>query len=471
MERSSKWSSDRWSKGRQVDNLVLLQRFVSLGCESAMNYIRRYYIFMLAIFLLLAIFGCQSRSSIPEAMITSLHYRDFRDVDLSDLDLSGETDLVKWLKFSSQTDFPEGEHAVRGLSPEDVLEMGKDPGLGLRDLHGQGITGEGINVAVIDKPIIQNHSEFTGRMIYHVVSGKGEYREVLHDHGIAAASILAGATTGVAPRARIHYFAISNHVPYFPKYAEALRQILAFNEGRSPEDQIKVVSISHGTGERFEELNQVIQEAQTKGIIVVKPDKEYGPLGFSGGRLPLAEERQDPKGMVPFSFLDATINLYELLLSYDSWEEGRSALMQLLERGEIASRSNFGGIPSLDIVTKEKAVDFLRSWDRWQRSGISYHECFQDMLEDYENLIDEAVLVPAESMSTASIASEDDYIYWGSGGLSWATPYLAGVFTLGLQVNPDIDPQQLYRIIVDTAVRTAEGHWAIDPVAAVERVH
>ncbi|HEX6303661.1 MAG TPA: S8 family serine peptidase [Anaerolineales bacterium] len=435
-----------------------------------MNYVKGCCILTLVIFLLLTLFGCQSRNSIPEPKLTSLHYRDFRGDDLSDLDLSGEKDLAKWLNFSSQTVFPAGDHAARGLSPEDVLKMGKDPGLGLRNLHRQGITGEGINVAVIDKPIIQNHSEFTGRMIYHVVSGKGEYREVLHDHGIGAASILAGATTGVAPRARIRYFAISNHVPYFPKYAEALRQILAFNEGRSPEDQIKVVSISHGSGEGLEELNQVIEEAQTKGIIVVKPEKDYGALRFFGGRLPLGQGRQDPEGMVPFSWNDANINLYTLLLSHDDWEDGRSTLVQLLEQGKTAPRSNFGGIPSLDIVTKEKAVEFLRSWDRWQTAGKSYHEFFQDMLKGNERFTREAVLVPAESMTTASIASADAYIYWGSGGLSWATPYLAGVFTLGLQINPDFDPQQLYRIIVDTAVRTEKGHWAIDPVAAVERV-
>lgn len=264
-----------------------------------MNYLRRCCIFTLVIFLLLTIFGCQSRNSIPEAKITSLHYRDFRGDDLADLDLSGEKDLVKWLNFSSQTVFPAGDHAARGLSPEDVLKMGKDPGLGLRNLHRQGITGEGINVAVIDKPIIQNHTEFTGRIIYQVVEGEGEYREVLHDHGIGAASIFAGESTGVAPRARIHYFAISNQMPYFPKYAEALRQILAFNEGRAPEDQIKVVSISHGSGEGLDELNQVIEQAETKGIIVVKPEKDYGPLRFFGGRLSIGEERQDPKAMVP----------------------------------------------------------------------------------------------------------------------------------------------------------------------------
>jgi subtilisin family serine protease len=348
--------------------------------------------------------------------------------------------------------------------------MGKDPGLGLRDLHKQGITGDGINVAIIDKPIIRNHTEFAGRMIYHVVEGGGNYREKLNDHGISASSILAGETTGVAPRARIHYFAISNQVPYFPKYAEALRQILAFNEGRSPEDQIKVVSISHGSGEQIEDLNQVIEVAQKKGIIVVKPDKDYGPLRFSGGRLPLAEERQDPKGTVPFNYLDVTSNLYELLLSYDSWEEGRSALMQLLERGKIASRSNFAGIPSLDKVTKERAVEFLRSWDRWHSSGISYRKFFQDMLENFENNLGQTVLVPGQFMTTASNASEDVYIYWGSGGLSWAAPYLAGVFTLSLQVNPDIDHNQLYQIVVDTSVMTEEGYRAIDPVAVLECV-
>ena len=44
------------------------------------------------------------------------------------------------------------------------MENGKNPGLGIRALHGQGITGEGVSVAIIDEAIFLEPPEsFSGR--------------------------------------------------------------------------------------------------------------------------------------------------------------------------------------------------------------------------------------------------------------------------------------------------------------------
>ena len=80
---------------------------------------------------------------------------------------------------------------------QEIMENGKNPGLGIRALHGQGITGEGVSVAIIDEAIFLEPPEFSDRIVdyyecYDVQSQGGM-------HGNAVTSILAGRTCGVAP--------------------------------------------------------------------------------------------------------------------------------------------------------------------------------------------------------------------------------------------------------------------------------
>lgn len=61
-----------------------------------------------------------------------------------------------------------------------------EPGFGLTDLHKRGYTGKGINVAVIDSLIVEEHEEFNGRLIHYEKVGKvTEIR-----HGTHVASVL-----------------------------------------------------------------------------------------------------------------------------------------------------------------------------------------------------------------------------------------------------------------------------------------
>ena len=103
--------------------------------------------------------------------------------------------------FNTETTFP----SEWGAQASAVLEDGKS------NLINSGkLTGKGVKVAVIDRPINKNHIEFQNRI---------EYIEVLLDipetlrtdfHGIACASFLSGANCGVAPESKLVYFAIPN---------------------------------------------------------------------------------------------------------------------------------------------------------------------------------------------------------------------------------------------------------------------
>jgi serine protease AprX len=63
------------------------------------------------------------------------------------------------------------------------------------------------------------------------------------------------------------------------------------------------------------------------------------------------------------------------------------------------------------------------------------------------------------------------YQYTGFGGLSWTTPYLAGLFAMAWQVNPDISNAQLTSILFETAVVNQQGLIVIDPRSFIEKVN
>ena len=52
-----------------------------------------------------------------------------------------------------------------------VMEAGKNPGLGVRALHDEGITGKGINVAIIDQNLLLDHPEFAGKITAYYDTG------------------------------------------------------------------------------------------------------------------------------------------------------------------------------------------------------------------------------------------------------------------------------------------------------------
>ncbi|MDH4240904.1 MAG: hypothetical protein OEW48_15205, partial [Phycisphaerae bacterium] len=80
-------------------------------------------------------------------------FDDVRWKDLSKLDLSDKKDLIPTLRFNQKTVWPQPDKMPPGNKPDKVLKDTMNPGLGVRRLHKQGITGKGVNVAIIDQPL------------------------------------------------------------------------------------------------------------------------------------------------------------------------------------------------------------------------------------------------------------------------------------------------------------------------------
>lgn len=207
-------------------------------------------------------------------------FDDVRWKDLSKLDLSGRKGLIPTLRFNQKTLWPQPDKMPPGDKPERVLKDGMNPGLGIRRLHKQGITGKGVNVAIIDQPLYLDHPEFTGKIVaYHDV-GCGSKSSM---HGPAVASLLVGKNCGTAPDARLYYVAAPSWTKDTAYQAQALNWIIEQNKKLSASKKIRVVSVSaapSGTSSPFDKnqnmWDRTCAQAEAEGILVLDCTAHHG---------------------------------------------------------------------------------------------------------------------------------------------------------------------------------------------------
>jgi Subtilase family len=221
--------------------------------------------------------------------------KDFSGKDFSELSL----EFLARQKFDSRTEWPSKVKSPERFLPEAWLETGKDPGLGLSELHRQGITGRGISIAVFDKYIIPDHREFTGRMVFHPLATDSakvhNYR--LHYHGISCASVLCGETCGVAPGATVHYFAVPDDARNTYNYCLAMDRLIEVNQGLSAEQKIRAVSISdmpHGNEKTMTMWREALDKAKANNVAVICSDYRTTHAVFTAGGCPPWLDRENP---------------------------------------------------------------------------------------------------------------------------------------------------------------------------------
>lgn len=174
------------------------------------------------------------------------------------------------------------------LTPDNLMEYGKDPGLGVRQLQKQGYTGKGVTVAIIDQPMRRSHPEYTEAPItyYEVRPEDPGMKKGTSMHGPAVTSLLLGKTIGVAPDVTLHYVAMPSWQLDQTAHAEALHKLIQVNASLPEGKKIRAISISDGVDEREknpEAFRQAIADAEAAGIWVFTvdfPDLRLAPLGI-----------------------------------------------------------------------------------------------------------------------------------------------------------------------------------------------
>ncbi len=184
----------------------------------------------------------EPRASFAKPIESVKPYDDVRGKDLSKLNLSARKGLIATLSFNQKTVWPERAKMPPGSSPQEILTAAMNPGLGVRQLHRQGITGKGVNVAIIDQPLYMDNPEYAGRIVAYLDTGCEHHKTSMH--GPMVTSLLVGTNCGTAPDAQVYYAAVPMWKADSAYFAKALDWIISQNKKLSSSEKIRVVSVS-----------------------------------------------------------------------------------------------------------------------------------------------------------------------------------------------------------------------------------
>ena len=292
------------------------------------------------------------------------------------------------------------------LRPEPVtVKPELTPGLGLATLHQDGYNGQGVGIAIVDTWLFKEHEVFIDRIAHYEELGVVKANE---SHGTAVASVAVGAQIGVAPSADLYYFAVPT-AEGIQAYVDGLERVRSYNEEN--DNPIAIVSVSTGFAQEYADSHwfyEAIEQLRVQGTLV----------------------------------LTSTMPT----LTNPPWA---------LREAETESDGNFDSVD--DFVLLSGLDAYLRESD----------QSVQDLLEDRtardrENGYVTAYL-PAARRYTAAISGPDRYDWEEEGGLSLATPYLAGLAALILQRLPSAGPEEVMGILTESIVVNQHGLPIPDP--------
>jgi serine protease AprX len=192
-------------------------------------------------------------------------YQDIRWKDLRKIESQLDSSIIKTFTFNEKTVWPDKYKAYAN----SLLTKGKNPGLEIRNLHKQGITGKDVVVAIIDQNICLDHPEYVGKIKeYHDV-GCNQPSKSSSMHGPAVLSLLVGDSIGTAPEARIYFVAAPSWTRDAKYQADALNWIIDKNNTLPESEKIRAVSISaapSGIGTPFTKNNSLWDSAYSNAI-------------------------------------------------------------------------------------------------------------------------------------------------------------------------------------------------------------
>lgn len=207
-------------------------------------------------------------------------YQDVRYQDFSGINVKLDEPLMETLWFNESTKWP--DNAAK-MAANAILERGKNPGLGIRKLHEQGITGKGVNVAIIDQNLVPDHPEFQGKIAKYFDVGTKQPADQGSMHGPAVTSLLVGENIGTAPGAKVYFAAAPSWTADAQYYADALDWIVNENEKLPEGGKIRVVSVSaapSGSGSPFTINNAAWDSAYARatqaGLLILDCTTDHG---------------------------------------------------------------------------------------------------------------------------------------------------------------------------------------------------
>lgn len=316
--------------------------------------------------------------------------RDLRRYDPSNLNLKDNLQELLHCDFDSKTIWPESLPV--GFNPDTIMEIGKNPGLNIRKLHQEGITGKGVGIAIIDQNLLVDHVEYKDQLKLYEEIHIPKVNMKAQMHGPAVASIAVGKTVGVAPEADLYYISagfnllsgminklLSSKKPVNPKWiVKSIYRVLEINKKLPQDKKIRVISISYGSMDK--DFLRAIGDADKEGVFVIS------------------------------SALASTHNL------------------------------RFNGL-GRECLNDPEVLNSYAPGTFWSKSFYAYPDRFK---------IGSALMVPMDSRCTASQSGNNSYVFYRVGGWSWSVPYIAGLYALACQVDKNVTPKEFWNKALET---------------------
>lgn len=147
--------------------------------------------------------------------------------------------------------------------------------------------------------------------------------------------------------------------------------------------------------------------------------------------------------------------------------EFNQAVKELDEHGiAVFTTNDVAALSRTHSLSSPDGTDYCRPMTWWNKEELSHYYDLQDPL------------VPMDFRVTAAPNGAQDYVHYTQGGLSWAVPYLAGLYALGVQVYPDLTKDVFLQAVRDTA-DTKEcsyqgtsftARYVVNPTALINRL-
>ena len=265
-------------------------------------------------------------------------------------------------------------------------------------LWDEGLTGEGVRIAIIDTGIDPEHPDFQGRIVEtHDLTGEGPVDE--HGHGTHCASIAAGSGAasggkyrGVAPGASIYSAKVLR------ANGQGMMSDVMGGVDWAVDRGVQIISLSlggPGPSDGRDALSEMCDAAVEEGIVLCIAAGNDGPNGYTVG---------SPGSARRVITIGASSDL-----------------------DRVATFSSRG--PTTDGRAKPDVV----------LPGVD--------------------IVAARAKDTAMGPVIDEH-YTVASGTSMATPHAAGVCALLLQAEPSLSPEEIKASLMATAVDLGQDAYA-----------
>jgi subtilisin family serine protease/predicted HTH domain antitoxin len=361
---------------------------------------------------------------------------------------NGGVDAIK--KFVAETENPNFKrHALSALLSNNYgveedhpdHDLVKDmiyPGLGVDKLHAKGITGKGVEMAIIDGGFVDptNEEGFQNR-----VKVPANFEEPEHYHPTMVMSTAAGngKLKGVAPDATVY----SDRWPDFDSKdpMDTYKKII---EGKlRGENNIRVINNSWGFSDQnsiihkdvrtiLKEFKNVVDLAEKAGIQIV----------FAAGNE--GEEPGFPKL--------GTLSLFGVDVDKLTGED-KKTMDYILDKVVLVGAVNTQGS---DKRTDHRLAEFSSVGDSLNRK------------------LTPTVIAPGVDMMVYGWDKHKGNPKELVNGTSFASPYVTGLIGLMVQANPKLTPADIRDILKKTSVKlqgvpiSQQGHGEVVPDAAVK---